>query len=77
MRKRIKVRVKERKSVQVVKPKAIYLGFCSHDSEAHYKCPVCDKAFGSWTIWHQCAKLNENGTEKYCPYCKTELDGLG
>lgn len=76
MKKRIKARVKERKCVPEIKPKAIYMGFCSHDCEAHYRCPVCGKGFGSWSIWCQRDKLNENGTNKYCPHCKEELDGL-
>jgi hypothetical protein len=57
-----------------MKKEAEYLGFCSHDCEAHYRCPVCNKAFGSWSIYHQ--KENENGTKNYCPWCKEELDGL-
>lgn len=56
------------------KPIAIYLGYAQRDCESHYKCPVCDKNFGSWSIFHN--KKNENGTDKYCPHCKTELDGL-
>lgn len=55
--------------------KAIYQGYNAHDCESWYKCPECNYVFGSWTIFHQ--KQNENGTRHYCPYCKTELDGLG
>ena len=57
-----------------MKKRAIYQSFSSHDCEAWYKCPVCNKIFGSWTVYHQ--KKNENGTNKYCPHCKEELDGL-
>lgn len=52
------------------KPRAIYLGFSSHDCEARYKCPVCGTLFGSWSIHRE---ENENGTKKCCPDCKTEL----
>lgn len=57
-----------------LKPKAIYLGFSSHDCESRYRCPVCNKPFGSWEIFLQ--QPNENGTRYYCPHCETELDGL-
>lgn len=57
-----------------VKPKAIYTGSCSHDCESWYRCPECGKPFGDWTIFMQ--KENENGTKEYCPFCKTELEGL-
>lgn len=53
-----------------VKPRAEYIGFSSHDCEAHYRCPVCNGTFGSYSV-----QKNENGNE-YCPRCKTELDGL-
>lgn len=53
---------------------AQYLGFSNHDCESHYKCPVCEKSFGSWSVFHQ--EKNENGTKDYCPHCKTELEGL-
>lgn len=62
------------KSENLPKPRAIYNGYNSHDCEAWYKCPVCDKAFSSWTIYHQ--KANENNTKNYCPKCKVELSGL-
>lgn len=52
------------------KPKAEYIGFSSHDCESHYRCPVCNGTFGSWSL-----ERNENGN-RYCPRCKTELDGL-
>ncbi len=78
MKKKIKrITVRKAKTIKEVtnrKPRAISVGFCSHDCEAHYKCPVCDKNFGSWTIFGQ--KENENGTKHYCPHCKTELEGL-
>lgn len=57
-----------------MKPRAEYIGFCDHDCESHYRCPLCGKNFGSWTICGQ--QKNENGTNKYCPHCKEELDGL-
>lgn len=56
------------------KKKAIYLRFSNHDCEAWYECPCCGTRFGSWRICGQ--EPNENGTEKYCPHCKEELDGL-
>lgn len=56
------------------KKRAMCVGFCSHDCESHYKCPECGKIFGSWSVFGQ--KKNENGTNKYCPFCKVELDGL-
>lgn len=49
------------------KPIAIYLGFCSHDCEAYYRCPVCGKGFGSWSI---------NMKDVRCPRCKAELGGI-
>ena len=52
---------------QKKKPDAIYLGFCQHDCEAHYKCPLCGKSFGSWSI---------NMKDVRCPYCKEELGGI-
>lgn len=58
-----------------MKKKAIYNGYNKHDCETKYICPVCDESFGTWDIFRQ--KENENGTNKYCPYCKEELDGLG
>lgn len=62
------------RSEYLPKPKAIYIGFSSHDCESRYKCPCCDKPFGSWEVFNN--KKNENGTKHYCPSCKTELDGL-
>lgn len=53
-----------------VKPRAIYIGFDSHGCETHYECPVCGRHFGSWSL-----ERNEAGN-RYCPECKTELDGL-
>lgn len=57
-----------------MKPRAIDESYCNHDCEAWYRCPICNEVFGSWTIFHQ--EKNENGTKEYCPYCKTELEGL-
>lgn len=57
-----------------MKKRAWCVGFCSHDCEAWYECPHCGEKFGSWTVFHQ--EKNENGTKKYCPNCKEELDGL-
>lgn len=57
-----------------MKPKAIYLGFNSHDDESRYRCPACNKPFGSWLVFLQ--QPNENGTKHYCPNCEVELDGL-
>ena len=56
------------------KKKAIYVRFNSHDCEVTYKCPYCNSTFSGWTISYQVT--NENGTKKYCPSCKKELDGL-
>lgn len=49
------------------KPDAIYLGFSQHDCEAHYKCPLCGKGFGSWSIDMKNVR---------CPNCKEELGGI-
>ena len=59
-------------SVYIKKPWAEYCGFSSHDCETWYRCPICKKTFGDWTIYHQ--KPNTNGTKDYCPHCETELD---
>lgn len=56
------------------KKKAIYKGYNPRDCEAFYECPDCGKVFGSWLVFHQ--EENENGTNKYCPHCKVELEGL-
>lgn len=56
------------------KLQAVYLGFSNHDCEARYICPVCRKGFGSWAVFNQ--PKNKNGTKKYCPHCKVELNGL-
>ena len=53
------------------KPRAEYLSYCSHDCEAHYRCPVCGRSFGSWgTSFYienhkECCK---------CPVCDAELE---
>ena len=57
-----------------MKKRALYVGFSSHNCEAFFECPYCKKIFGSWRVFNQ--KENENGTNKYCPHCKEELDGL-
>ena len=64
----------ERKKRCGMKKRAIYLGFSQHACDAYYKCPVCGKGFCGWTVFGQ--EKNENGTKKYCPHCKEELDGL-
>lgn len=64
----------EKVSIYTTKERARYIGFCDHDCEAHYECPYCKKRFGSFAVFHQ--KENENGTKKYCPHCKKELNGL-
>lgn len=28
----------------------IYIGFNQHDCEAIYRCPVCNKTIGDWTL---------------------------
>jgi Lar family restriction alleviation protein len=56
------------------KPEAMYVGFNSHDAETRYRCPICEKPFGSWTIYGNMP--NKNGTKHYCPHCETELEGL-
>lgn len=58
----------------MAKLRAIFESFNSHDCEAYYRCPKCGNVFGSWSIYGQ--KENENGNNKYCPFCKEELDGL-
>jgi hypothetical protein len=57
-----------------MKPKAIYTGFCPHDADCYYRCPVCKRTFSGWDISHN--KINGNGIREYCPWCKTELEGL-
>lgn len=57
-----------------MKKTAIYESFDSHACEAWFRCPECNKIFGSWAVFGQLD--NENGTNKYCPHCKVELDGL-
>lgn len=47
-------------------PKAIYEGFSSHDCETWYKCPVCNKKFGSWS-------LPSGEKIANCPCCGAEL----
>jgi len=32
------------------KLRAIFLGSCPHDNERYYRCPACNKTFGSWSI---------------------------
>ena len=27
-------------------------GYSSHDCESHYKCPICGKDYGSWSLMH-------------------------
>ena len=49
------------------KPRAEYLGWSNHDCEAWYRCPVCGKEFGSWSV--------PIGS-KECPRCHTELKGV-
>ena len=56
------------------KLRAIFLGSCPHDNERYYRCPACNKTFGSWSIFHN--QKNKNGLKTYCPNCKVELDGL-
>lgn len=66
--------IKDVKTIYDIKPLARYEGFSQHDCEAWYSCPVCGYKFGSWSINAQ--EENDNGTDKYCPKCKTELSGL-
>lgn len=56
------------------KERAISMAYNSHDCESRYRCPECGTPFGSWDVFRN--QKNENGTNKYCPHCKTELDGL-
>ena len=63
------------RSEYIPRAKAIYMNFSNHDCEMKYRCPYCDKIFGSWDVYRN--KKNENGTKNYCPDCKKELDGLG
>lgn len=62
------------RSEYLPKPRAIYVGFSSHDCESRYRCPCCNTPFGSWDIYNN--SKNKNGTKQYCPSCKTELLGL-
>lgn len=49
--------------------RVIYLGFSNHDCEAKYRCPICNKHFGSYMI-----KTIFN--KRCCPYCNNALLGL-
>ena len=49
----------------------INAGFCSHDCEAWYSCPYCDKKIGSWSLPSSFAV--SNGEKMYCPYCEKEV----
>jgi hypothetical protein len=42
----------------------IYNGFSQHDCESHYKCPVCNKDYGSWKMltFGKVFKCNNCGT---------------
>lgn len=44
----------------------IYIGFNSHDDEAHYKCPYCGKHYSSWGLFHKGIK---EGDEFKCTDC--------
>jgi hypothetical protein len=57
------------------KKRAIFKHFDGHDCETWYTCPYCGKTFGEWEVFRQ--KQNENGTKRYCPYCKKEFAGQG
>lgn len=57
-----------------MKPRVISTGFHSEYFGKWFRCPVCIKTFESYSVSRN--KKNENGTKEYCPYCKTELDGL-
>lgn len=69
-----KVRLKNKESkckpneVETTKkpPEAIYMGFNSHDCETQYKCPVCNRNFGGWS-------LPSGAKIAGCPCCGSEL----
>ena len=45
-------------------PTAIYQSYNSHDCEAFYKCPLCNRTFGSWSYSEQ---------KQECPWCKGRI----
>lgn len=45
-------------------PKAIYQSFNSHDCETYYRCPLCDKVFGSWSYSYK---------DQECPICNKKI----
>ena len=45
-------------------PITIYQSYNSHDCEAFYKCPICNRTFGSWSYDEQ---------KKKCPWCKSRI----
>lgn len=47
-----------------------YDGYCQHDCEAYYHCPVCKKQYTSWGFFHQGIKDREEFT---CSGCGTRL----
>lgn len=53
------------------KIRPIVTSYNPRDCETHYRC-TCGRRFGSWDLFHQ--DRNSNGTNKYCPKCKIELD---
>ena len=59
------------KDTTKVIPKAVYKSFNSHDCEAYYKCPLCNKTFGSWSL-PAGYDSKDKGTAS-CPCCGTEL----
>ena len=59
---------KENEGKPKKKPKAEYVGYNSHDCEAFYRCPVCYKTFGTWTIYGK--------KETRCPHCNEELEDI-
>lgn len=51
----------------VVNRIATYLGFSPHDCEAWYKCPLCGKSFGDFSV---------DMKDVRCPHCKEKLEGI-
>lgn len=53
--------------------RAISIGF-DESCVSWFRCTQCQQAFNSHQVYVQ--TKNDNGTQKYCPHCETELKGL-
>ena len=56
-----------------MKSRAIKIGF-DESCVSWFRCTNCEQVFNSYMIYVQ--KKNENKSQKYCPHCNIELDGL-